>query len=577
MTVSQDLNQDLESVAAWIAHSLQARGVDRIFGLQGGHIQPIWDHVARSGIRIIDVRDEGAAIHMAHAHAELTGGLGVAMATAGPGVTNCVTGMANASLSRASVLLIGGCTSRPQANMGPLQDIPHVDIMRPVTRYARTARVPEQVLRELDEAIARALGALGEPGPSYIEIPTDVLRTRLPANLIAEEWLKPQPQRRIPPDPERIAEAVRAIRQARRPLVISGRGARHSGNALVAFLDTLDTAYLDTQESRGLVPSDHPAVVGAMRAAAMTEADLVITLGRKLDYQLGFGSPAVFPSAKFLRIADNDGELIDNRRGSPEILASVDLALNELTQAIGNDAGGRDTKWLEGLRAKHCDRMKQGERSPALRRGSDGKIHPMAIFEALREVVKPDYIAVADGGDLLSFARIGLAASTYLDAGAFGCLGVGVPFAVAAALAFPGRQVISVNGDGAYGINAMEVDTAVRHGAKAVFIVSNNAAWNIERYDQEANYGGRVVGTVLRHSDYAAMARALGAHGERVEDPADLADAIRRGLANAPAVIDVVTSQDAVSSDAKKGLGFVPDYQALTAWDDAERRRREMV
>ena len=175
----------------------------------------------------------------------------------------------------------------------------------------------------------------------------------------------------------------------------------------------------------------------------------------------------------------------------------------------------------------------------------------------------------------MSFARIGLApARTYLDAGAFGCLGVGVPFGVAAALAFPARQVISVNGDGAFGINAMEVDTAVRHGAKAVFIVSNNAAWNIERYDQEANYGGRVVGTTLRHSDYAAMARALGAHGERVEQPDELSGALERALERAPAVVDVVTSQAAVSSDARKGLGFVPDFQPLTAWDEAERRRR---
>jgi acetolactate synthase-1/2/3 large subunit len=189
----------------------------------------------------------------------------------------------------------------------------------------------------------------------------------------------------------------------------------------------------------------------------------------------------------------------------------------------------------------------------------------------------PDHIAIADGGDLLSFARIRLGSRTYMDAGAFGCLGVGVPFAIAAALACPGRQVISVNGDGAFGINAMEIDTAVRHGAKAVFIVSNNAAWNIERYDQEANYGGRVVGTTLRHSDYVAMARALGAHGERVEEAAQLIEAIRRASANAPALVDVVTSQAAISSDARKGLGFVPDFQALTAWDDAERRRRKRI
>src|ERR1043166_9282031 len=152
---SQDLNADPQSCAAWIARFLKARGIDRIFGLQGGHIQPIWDHVARQGIRIIDVRDEGAAVHMAHAHAELTGQLGVAMVTAGPGVTNAVTAIANASLARIPVLLIGGCTSRPQANMGPLQDIPHVDLLRPVTRTARTLRVADQVIREFDEGVSR--------------------------------------------------------------------------------------------------------------------------------------------------------------------------------------------------------------------------------------------------------------------------------------------------------------------------------------------------------------------------------------------------------------------------------------
>jgi acetolactate synthase-1/2/3 large subunit len=309
----------------------------------------------------------------------------------------------------------------------------------------------------------------------------------------------------------------------------------------------------------------------------MGQADLVITLGRKLDYQMGFGSPAVFPEARFLRISDTTGELIDNRRGTPEILAPVDVTLQALTEALCNEAGARDADWLHGLRGKHRARIAKGEDTPAPKTGGDGKIHPMAIFEAIKSVADPDYIAVADGGDLLSFARVGLAATTYLDAGAFGCLGVGVPFAVAAALAYPDRQVISVNGDGAYGINAMEIDTAVRHGAKAVFIVSNNAAWNIERHDQEYNYGGRIVGTTLRHSDYAAMATALGAYAERVEDPAGLADAIKRGLANSPAVIDVVTSQQAVSSDAQKGLGFVPDYQALTAWDDAERKRRELA
>lgn len=580
MTVSardiprQDLNNDPLCVAAWIAKSLKARGVDRIFGLQGGHIQPIWDYAAQAGIRIIDVRDERAAVHMAHAHAELTGGLGVAMVTAGPGVTNTVTSMANASLARIPVLLIGGCTSRPQANMGPLQDIPHVDILKPVCRYSRTARVADQVLREMDEAISRAFGDLGEPGPSYIEIPTDVLRTHVQPQLVLDEWLNGSPRRKPQPDPEGVEAAVAAIRAAKRPLVISGRGVCGAGEELVRFLDATNALYLDTQESRGLVPANHPSSAGAVRGAVMGQSDLVIVLGRKLDYQTAYGSPAVYGDARFIRIADTAGELIDNRRGSPELLSDVGLALDAITNALGNDAGSRDDSWLAGFRAKQKERTTGSNAAATPRTGADGKIHPMVIFDAIKQKAAKDYIAIADGGDLLSFARIGLEASTYMDAGAFGCLGVGVPFAVAASLAFPGRQVISVNGDGAFGLNAMEIDTAVRHGATPVWIVSNNAAWNIERFDQDTNYGGRVVGTTLRHADYAAMARALGAHGERVEDPADLPAALERAIANAPSLIDVVTSQDAVSSDAQKGLGFVPDYQALTAWDDAERKRR---
>src|SRR6266481_3131380 len=506
MTTAIDLNADDTATAAWIARFLKARGIDRIFGLQGGHIQPIWDHVARQGIRIIDVRHEAAAVHMAHAHAELTGMLGVAMATAGPGVTNTVTAMANASLARAPVLLIGGCTSRPQANIGPLQDIPHVDILRPVTRTARTARVAEQVVRELDEAVARAIGDMGEPGPVYIEIPTDVLRTSVPPQLVLDEWMAAKPPRIMPPDAADIALAVDVLWSARRPLVITGRGARNAGAELTRLLDASGALYLDTQESRGLVPADHPAVVGAMRAAAMTDADVVLLIGRKLDYQLGYGSPAVFAQARFIRIADTAGELIDNRRGQPEIMATPALALRAMLEAAGNRRPNVDVAWADGLRRKHRERMAASSAAKETV-GADGKIHPRVIFDAIAQVADPDHIAIADGGDLLSFARVGLASPTYMDAGAFGCLGVGVPFAVAAALAFPSRQVISVNGDGAFGINAMEIDTAVRHGARAVFIVSNNAAWNIERYDQAENYGGRVVGTTLRHSDYAAMAR----------------------------------------------------------------------
>jgi acetolactate synthase-1/2/3 large subunit len=572
----QDLNSDENSCAAWIARFLKLRGIDRIFGLQGGHIQPIWDHVAREGIRIIDVRDEGAAVHMAHAHAELMGGFGVAIVTAGPGVTNTVTAICNASLARIPVLLIGGCTTRPQANMGPLQDIPHVDILRPCTRTARTLRVPEQVVREFDEAVARAMGDNGEPGPIYLEVPTDVLRSHVPQQLVLDEWMHAKAARVLSPDPAAIAEAVEVFWTAKRPLVMTGRGARGASSALLRLLDATGAPYLDTQESRGLVPADHPSTVAAVRGQVMADADVVLLIGRKLDYQVGYGSPAVFPNARFIRLSHTPGELIDNRRGQPELLASPALALESMVAVAGNRQSEIDMVWVDGLRQSHRRRIEASAKNRQTT-GTDGKIHPRAIFDAIAETTDADYIGIADGGDLLSFARTGLQTNTYMDAGAFGCLGVGVPFAIAAALAMPDRQVISVNGDGAFGINAMEIDTAVRHGAKVVFIVSNNAAWNIERLDQEMNYGGRVVGTTLRHSDYGAMARALGAQGERVEKVADLPGALRRALKNAPALIDVVTSQTVISSDAQKGLGFVPDYQALTTWDEAERKRRELL
>jgi acetolactate synthase I/II/III large subunit len=563
------------TVAEIVARFLVARGVDRIFGLQGGHIQPIWDHLHQLGVRIVDVRDEGAAVHMAHAHAVLTGGVGVCMATAGPGVTNCVTAITNAHLERVPVLLIGGCPPVPQDDLGPLQGIDHAAIMAPVTRSSRTLRTADQIARDLDKAWAMADGDGNPPGPVYIEIPTDVLRETVPAACVLDEHLRAKPRRMGKPDGDNIARAAQMLRAAKRPLVVTGRGAQRAATALTRLLDASGAVYLDTQESRGLVDPAHASVVGAVRARAMQEADCVLVVGRKLDYQMAYGSPAVFKHARFVRIADHADELRDNRRGEVEVLADAALALDALADALRAPSPSLDRAWTAALRGEHVRRAaKYAEGLGTAPAGKDGHMHPNRIFAALRKVLAPDAITVADGGDLLSFARMGLDTRHYLDAGAFGCLGVGTPYAVAAALAHPERQVVAITGDGAFGINAMEIDSAKRHGAKAVFIVSNNAAWNIERLDQEMNYGGRVVGTTLAWSDYAAMARAFGLHAERVTDPARLEGAIRDALANAPALIDVVTTQHALSSDAGKGLGWVPDRQALTAWDEAEQARR---
>ena len=225
--MSNDFNNDINSVAAWIVKFLIKRGVKVIYGLQGGHIQPIWDFCYKLGIKIIDVRDEKAAVHMAQAYSTLTNEVGVAMVTAGPGVTNTVTGIANACLSLSPIIVIGGCTPTAQSNMGPLQDIPHVDIMKPITRYSRTARVPEQVIRELDLAFSYAMGQLGEPGPSYIEVPTDVLRCSIGEKLILEDLMREKKPYNIYPNPKDVELLVEKINNSKRPLIISGLSLIH--------------------------------------------------------------------------------------------------------------------------------------------------------------------------------------------------------------------------------------------------------------------------------------------------------------------------------------------------------------
>jgi len=563
------------SAAGVVARFLKARGVDRIFALCGGHIMPLWMRADAEGIRIVDVRDERAAVHMAHAHAELTGKLGVALVTAGPGLTNAITGIANAHVSRAPLLVLSGVVPTPQENRGGLQDMVHTDLVRPITRYARTVREPALVLQELDEAVSRAFGQGGEPGPAYLDFPTDTLRAEVPLRVQLDEHFRPKAPALLLPDPKAVDAAVELLWSARRPLVITGRGARSAGPELRRFLDKLGAVYLDTGESRGLVPDEHPSVVAAMRGTAMTEAEVVVTVGRRLDFQLAFGSPAVFGGARFVRIADAASELRDNRRGEVELFASPAAALAALSSAAGDRPPGVDREWAAGLRKRHVERADKLRATMASTPdGSDGRMHPNRLLAALQAKLPRDAIVVADGGDFLSFARVGLSSSSYLDPGPFGCIGVGVPFGIAASLAFPDRLVLVATGDGSFGFNAIELDTAVRHRAAAVFVVANNGAWQIEVHDQASTYG-RVAGTRLQFADHAGMARAFGMNAERVERAGDLPGAIDRAFARRPALLDVVVTPEAVSADAKSGLAWVPDLQPLASWDDAERAWRQ--
>lgn len=563
-----------DTVAGVIARCLKARGIDTVFALCGGHIMPIWMRLDAEGIRIVDVRDERAAVYMAHAHGHMAGGLGVALVTAGPGVTNAMTGIANAHVARAPVLVLSGVPPQPQENRGALQDIVHTDLVRSLTRYARTVRDPALVLQELDEAMARACGHGGEPGPVYLDFPTDTLRATVPAPLQRDELFLARPAPRPQPEPAAVACAAELLWGARRPLVISGRGARGAGRELVALLDALGAPYLDTGESKGLVPDRHPSVVAAMRGSVMSEADVVLTVGRRLDFQLGYGSPAIFGNAQFVRISDTPSELRDNRRGAAEVLAPVDLTLTALLAAARGRTPAIDRAWAHALRERHEERaarLQAAMRSaPA---DAQGLMHPNTLLAAVQDAIGTDAVVVADGGDFLAFARVGLQCGAYLDPGSLGCIGIGTAFGIGAQLATPGRTVAVLTGDGAFGFNAMEIDTAARHRVPILIVVANNGAWQIEVHDQTLNHG-KVVGTRLQDADHAAMARAFGLHGERVERAVDLPAALTRAMARLPALVDVKVSPAAMSSDAKTGLAWVPDLQPLAAWDEAERAWR---
>jgi acetolactate synthase-1/2/3 large subunit len=563
------------TTAGLIARFLKAHGIDRVFGLCGGHIMPIWMRLDAEGIAIVDVRDERAAVYMAHAYGQLKGTIGVALVTAGPGVTNALTGIANAHVARAPVLVLSGVPPQPQDNRGALQDLAHAELVRPLTRYARTVRDPALALPELDEAVARALGEGGDPGPAYLDFPTDTLRAEVPLVLQRSEHLDPKPALRLQPDPVAIARAVDLLWQARRPVVISDRGARRAGPELIALLDALGAPYLDTGESKGLVPDAHPSVVAAMRGSVMGEADVVFTVGRRLDFQLGYGSPAIFGAARFVRLADAPGELRDNRRGAVEILASADLALAALVAAARGRAPAIDRAWAQRLRSQHSERAARLQAAMrAAPADACGLMHPNTLLAHVQDAIGTDAVVVADGGDFLSFARVALQCSAYLDPGSLGCIGVGTAFGIGAKLAAPDRTVAVLTGDGAFGFNAMELDTAARHRVPVLIVVANNGAWQIEVHDQAQTHG-KVVGTRLQDdADHAALARALGLHGERVSRAEDLPAALGRALRNLPALVDVRVSPQATSSDARTGLAWVPDLQPLAAWDEAERRWR---
>lgn len=560
------------TVAEAVARFLVAQGVQRVYGLCGGHIQPIWDELVRQGLSIVDTRHEGAAVYMAQADAELTGRLGVALVTAGPGFTNTLTAMANAAVGGGAVLVLSGRPPRPQEGMGALQEFPQATMARQLCRHAEEVSHQRRVLPALATAVWTALGGDGPLGPAYVDFPTDLLREPLVDAAYDARWLTRRGPSALRPDPSSVAAAAALLTRSRRTVVVAGRVRHVPPKLLSRFLRETDAVFVAQSEARALLPAVGSAAVPGAKGQAFSEADLVVTLGCRLNFQLGYGSPAVLsPTAGLIRVGRSQDELVDNRPADVELQGDVAASLAAM-MTLGVSPRDPDRGWRNYLRTMSTERAERLKAelggAPA---GSDGRMHPYRLLEAVAELVNPDDVVVADGGDILSFARVALPPASYLDSGAFGCLGVGVPFAIGAALAGGGKPVVCVTGDGALGFHAMELDTASRTGAPILVVVANNAAWNIERADQLSNWNGRIAGTELPGCRYDKLAKAVGVHGIRVDEAQDLRHALHDALEHLPALVDVAVTREADSPDFRSGLPSVPDHQALATWDKAER------
>ena len=493
---------------------LRRSGIDTVFSLNGGHISLIYDACIDEGMRIIDVRHEEAAGHMAHAFARTTGKVGVAAVSAGPGVTNIVTAVANAFQGGCPMLVIGGKAPLRQFELGALQDIPQVEIMAPITKMSKTvfetARIPEYV------AMALRVAASGRPGPVYLEIPTDVLRGTVketPA-MYPEQFC---PETRPASDSAALKRIVALLESAERPLILAGGGVHWSGasSGLKDFAEQTGIPVILTSTAKGCLPSGHAQLVAGARSMALSQADVVLVVGARFNFILGYGrAPRFHAEARIIQIDIDPAEIGRNRPVEVGVLGDARIVLRQLTDAsLRLNANAKS--WLASLRRKDAEaknKLELAAQSAAV------PIHPWRLCGEIQSFLDDDAIVVADGGDIFSFSRVMIQTNYpghWLDPGAFGCLGVGIPFAIAAKLANPGKQTLCITGDGAFGLTAMEFDTAVRHKVPIVVVISNNAAWAIERTSQRMDFGpGRIIGTELLPSRYDSdgASSAPGAH-----------------------------------------------------------------
>jgi acetolactate synthase I/II/III large subunit len=512
--------------------ALAGFGVDTMFTLNGGHIWPFYEAAVKRGIRIIDTRHEQTATWAAEGWAKLQRRLGLAVLTAGPGVTNGVSAITSAHFNGSPVGVLGGRAPQGRWGSGSLQELDHVPIVASITKVATTVTDPS----EAAEVAAGAATAALTPhrGPVLVDFPMDVAfaagAADIPAAVVSTG---------DEPDPAEVARAASLIAGAARPAMIAGTDVYWAGawDALRRMVEELTVPCFANGMGRGCLPADHRLAFSHTRGLLKEEADVVVVAGTPLDFRLGFGR---FGAAQVVHLVDS----AEGRAKHARVAASVAGDLHATLAGIAGWSGPRQdhTAWVSRLR--EAEEAAIGRDAPLLAASAD-PIRPTRVLGELARRLERDAVVVCDGGDFVSYAGKYLDVyepGCWLDTGPYGCLGNGLGYAIAARLARPSAQVVALLGDGAAGFALMDVDTMVRHRLPAVLIVGNNGIWGLEKHPMRAVYGWDVACDLQPGCRYDLVAAALGGAGELVTHPDQIGPALDRAFnSGMPYLVNVIT------------------------------------
>ncbi len=540
-----------------LIRSLRNEGIGHIFALSGIHIQSIFNACIDEGVRIIDTRHEQAAVHMAEGEARVTGRAGVSVVTAGPGLTDAVTGVAAAFQSASPVIIISGRSTLAEFDKGSVQEMDQVTLMKSITKWARTVyetkRIPEYVSIAFRHAYA------GRPGPVYLDIPNDILDNKVDEGTVSfpEGY---RSEGRPQGEPVLIQRAVELLLAAKRPVVIAGSGVwwSQASEELQELVETMKLPLILTQKGRGSVPEDHPLCFGPTRVGTR-EADVVLVIGTRIDNMMSYGQPPLFnPSGRWIQVDIEASEIGHNRSVDIGIVGDAKAVLKQMIE-LGRDKSEvrKELPWVEECRAYVKSRA---QRIEAELFSNQVPIHPLRLCQEIKDFLDRDATIVVDGGDISVWGQTVFRIyhpGHWLDLGPFSGLGPGIPFGIAAKLARPDKQVVILVGDGTFGLNGMEFDTAVRHNIPIVTVIGNDGAWGMIKHRQEITYGAdRIIGSELGFTRYDKVVEALGGYGEHVRMPQDIRPALERAFASGlPACVNVETDPAITSPLTRRTSG----------------------